>query len=55
MVDLKKLRILSLDKIGSREAELCLKRIGCGLSSDEQLEFVLLGRVKREKHLEAVC
>ena len=51
MVDLWRLRHMSLEALGSREAELCLKKLD-GLTSDEQLEFQLIGKVKREHRLE---
>ncbi len=54
MVDFQQLRQMTLTQLNERNTTLRNKKIDTGLTSDEQLEFLLIGRVKREKYLEAI-
>ncbi len=55
MVDLWKLRNMTANQIGTREAEICLKKIKGEASADDYLELEMLGKIKREKHLGVPC
>ena len=53
MVDLKQLRRITIEELNTRTAIICLKRRD-DWTEDERLEFALIGRVIRSKHVEAI-
>lgn len=48
MVDLWRLRHLTPEQIGSREAEICLKKLNNQATADDYFELEMLGKIKRE-------